>query len=256
MVNQRAVAFGVASKLNFNETTGIGVEGWWLIPSNARGSEQESLTTTVNIGTGTTPVFVTITGPAGTNWDTRPDWWFIDGRLACTPIWRNSTFLAGFRYDHFSTRLQFPSGAFGFPSPLVSGSDAGDITVNSYIPYVGLQYNAVASGGSYLTLWALFWPWVPADVKFGETFLGPVRADAGANFNKRGYFFEFFGQYDCNIYAGSSVGAFFRWNVLSGRGDINTSFAPSGLSVGDKFTFDRNTVTFGGQVSLNFDVPY
>jgi hypothetical protein len=134
---------------------------------------------------------------------------------------------------------------------LWTDDERGDVTVNSYIPYVGFEYKCKGAA-NYFCLRTIGFPWVPADVQYNETFTGPIRATANTNFNRRGYFFEFFGECGMNVYAGTSLGAFFRWNYLDGRGDINTNFAPAGTSTGDQFTFDRNTITFGGKCALPF----
>ena len=107
----RGLWLGVAEKLNVTEKCGINVEAWWLIPSTAAGTEESVVGTTTFVAVPTPGIgfFVTIPTPVSVNWNTRPDWWYIDGRLACSCGGRNFNVLAGFRYDHFSTRFETPS---------------------------------------------------------------------------------------------------------------------------------------------------
>jgi hypothetical protein len=258
----RGVWLGVAEKINFSERCGVGVEAWWLVPSTARGSEDATFTRILFIAVPSgdeefpfSLVPFTVTGPQGQSWNTFPDWWYIDGRLMAKPIWRDFDLLAGFRYDHFSTRFEFPFDPFGdIPS---SSSDRSDITVNSYIPYVGFQYNSVGSA-SNLCMRLIGFPWVPATVQHfqtGEAGAG-IRAESNGNFNRRGYFLEFFGEYSRTVFGDAGLGGWLRWNVLSGAGIINTTIRPGELSGSDTFTFTRNTIAFGAKATLNFNFPY
>ncbi len=251
----RGLWLGVAEKLNVSEKCGINVEAWWLIPSTAVGTEESQVGITQVVGQDP-PRFVTIPTAVSVNWNTRPDWWYIDGRLACSCGGRNFQYLVGFRYDHFSTRFEFPfNPTTGF---VFDPSNQADITVNSYIPYVGFEYSCMGGGTGGLCLRFIGFPWVPADVQHNET--GEVGAGARgtstANFNSGRYFLEFFGEYSRTIVGGAGIGAWFRWQDLSGRGPINTTISPGGFSVSDAFVFDRNTVAFGGKATLNFNLPF
>jgi hypothetical protein len=105
----RGLWLGVGEKLNVSERCGINVEAWWLIPSTAVGTEESVVGITQFIVTDfPAGFFITTPAAVAVNWNTRPDWWYIDGRLACSCAGRNFNVLAGFRYDHFSTRFEFP----------------------------------------------------------------------------------------------------------------------------------------------------
>ncbi len=251
----RGLWLGVADRLNFSERCGLNVEAWWLIRSSAVGSENANFSRTVFIRVGDDLVPITLTGPQGETWNTFPDWWYIDGRLACSCGGRNFSWLAGFRYDHFSTSWQFAFDPFGgIP---FSSSDRADITVNSYIPYVGFQYSCLGST-SNACLRLIGFPWVPATVQHlqsGEAGTG-TRADSNGNFGRRGYFIEIFGEYSRTVFGGAGLGVWFRWQDLSGRGNLDTTISPGGLSGSDSFTFDRNTVAFGGKATLDFNLPF
>ncbi len=252
----RGLWLGVAEKLNVGERCGINVEAWWLIPSTATGTEESVVgITTFIAGAGSSPgVFFTVPAAISINWNTRPDWWYIDGRTVFKPSGGSFGVLAGFRYDHFSTRLEFPSSPTGF---VFDPSNQADITVNSYIPYVGFEYSCMGAG-SGLCMRFIGFPWVPADVLHSETGeAGPgLRGTSTGSFNSGRYFLEFFGEYSRTVFGGAGIGAWFRWQDLSGRGPITTTINPGGFAISDAFTFDRNTVAFGGKATLNFDLPF
>jgi hypothetical protein len=234
----RGVWLGLAEKANFSNTSAIAVEAWLLLPTTGTGSEGYMNGITFQV-------------PGGLQWDAKPDWWFIDGRLLYTPLSTNSSVFAGFRYDHFSTRFERASGVFG---PVILGQ--GDVTVNSYIPYIGLEYNSRGSGNSNYLVRVLGFPWVPADVTHYQTVLPASRLESTGNFSSMGYFFEVFGEYNWTFFGGSSMGAFLRWNTLSGRGNIFETLKPGGLTASDTFSFNRNHITIGGKVALDFALPW
>ena len=124
---------GLEQKINLTETCGVDLDGWVLIPSNRRGSELEAGVATVVVGGG--PTTTTIAVPGGRTWNTRAEWWYLDAAATCafcTPF----KAIAGFRYEHFSVRFDNPSDNFGIVS---TTGDEADLTINSYLPFVGLQ---------------------------------------------------------------------------------------------------------------------
>ncbi|MEW6111055.1 MAG: hypothetical protein AB1664_02910 [Thermodesulfobacteriota bacterium] len=249
------VWLGAIQKINFNETCGVAVEGWVLIPSTAQGTESSTFSRTTVTVNGTLVTVTTTAGPSGEGWTTKPDWGYVDGRLMCK-YGSDFDFFAGFRYDHFSTRFQSPVDAF--PLGVSEGQDTADITVNAYIPYVGVQYSSMGSTSS-LILRALGFPWFGADVQHFHTGeAGPgLRSEGRSTFNERSYFFEVFGEYSYNVFGGGAdIGAFFKWNVLHGYGEINTEIPFVGFNFTDRVVFDRNTITVGGKTSWNFNLPY
>ncbi len=201
----KGIWLGLSERANFSQNSAVVLEAWLLIPTSSEAGEFYT-----TLGGAAAPVLI----PGGANWAARPDWWFIDGRFLCAPYASNFMLFAGFRYDHFSTRFESPTGA------IFAGN--ADATVNSYIPYVGGEYKARASGGGNMLIRILGFPWVPAGVQNNQTLVGGGRLESTANFTDRGYFFEVFGEYDWSIFAGSTMGAFVRWNALSGAGNIDT----------------------------------
>lgn len=245
---------GLAETVNLTQRCGVMVDGWVLIPSDRKGSEPETSLTTILVFNGETFDPVQLTSLGKREWDTRNDWWYVDGMLFCGC---SKTFqaLAGFRYEHFSTRFKNPSDAVVVPS---TPSDRLDITVNSYLPYFGAQY---ATGGSNSSLSVRFlgFPFVPANATHFETGEAgsATRIESKGNFRNGGYWWELFAEYDWNMFNGASVGAFLRWNVVHGKAKFHSELQPAHIIGQDQgATFDRNTFTFGGSLSLNFGSPW
>jgi hypothetical protein len=239
---------GLEQKINLTETCGVDLDGWVLIPSNRQGAELEAGLTTQNVGS-VAPVIITIPVPGGRTWNTRSEWWYLDAAATCafcTPL----KALAGFRYEHFSVRFDNPSDINGIAS---SADSTADLTINSYLPFVGLQ-TSVGGPASNVCVRFIGFPWAPANVTHSETGLplAGSRIDSTGNWN-RSYFWEIFAEYNRSVAANMGIGAFFRWNVLHGQTNLDATL-PAGTISSDS-AFDRNTMTFGGSFSLNFGSP-
>jgi len=185
-------------------------------------------------------------------WDTRAERYYVDGALVywCS---RRLGALAGFRYDHFSVRLKNPTDVSGFST---NPSDTADITVNSYLPYVGLQCT-VGGPVSSVKIRGIGFPLAPANVAINETGAAGIltRLESRGTF-QRGYFFEIFGEYNRSILSDASLGAFFKWTYLHGNAHLATDFLPGlGSLTSDGSGFFLDSVTFGGRISLNFGSP-
>ena len=190
--------------------------------------------------------------PGGRTWNTRTEWWYLDAAATCafcTPF----KAIAGFRYEHFSVRFDNPSDAFGL---VVNPGAEADLTINSYLPFVGLQ-TSVGGPASNVYVRFIGFPWAPGDVTHSETGVSGLglgsRIDSTRSWN-RSYFWEIFAEYNRNFAAGMGIGAFFRWNLLHGQTDLSATL-PSGLAVSSDASFDRNTMTFGGSFNLSFNTP-
>jgi hypothetical protein len=241
---------GLEQKINLTETCGLDLDGWVLIPSNRRGSEQEPTISTVIVSTSPIVVTATVPGLGSRTWNTRTEWWYLDAAATCsfcTPV----KAIAGFRYEHFSTRFDNPADIFGIVS---TTADEADLTINSYLPFVGLQTTA-GGPASNVCVRLIGFPWAPGNVTHSETGIPGIgsRIDSTRNWNNS-YFWEIFAEYNRSVAANMGFGAFFRWNVLHGQTDLSTTL-PSGIAVSSDASFDRNTMTFGGSFSLNFASP-
>lgn len=249
------VWLGLAERINLNETCGVDLDGWVLIPSNRNGGEAETVDTTIpHLSPTSTPGVFTVTFiPAAIlatrTWDTRPDWWYLDA-AATYSMSEAFRILAGFRYEHFSTNFQNPSPIFGL---VTTPDDTADATVNSYLPFVGLQSSM---GGLNLRL--IGFPIAPAQVTYGETGIFGVNSRVNSSGGwSRSYFLELFAEYSHNIASNMGIGAFFRWNYLHAQGNLDTEILPHIGSIdAPGVSFDRNTATIGGSFTLNFGSPF
>jgi hypothetical protein len=239
---------GLEQKINLNETCGIDLDGWVLIPSNRQGSEQEPITTLI---TSTTFPFTTqVPGVGNRTWNTRTEWWYLDAAAtyAFSPGFKA---LAGFRYDHFSTRFDNPTNAFGV---VLTPDDTADLTVNSYLPFVGLQTIVGGPASNVMVRWIGF-PVAPANLTFSETNANTLgtRVDSTGNWSNS-YWMEIFAEYNRNFAANMGIGAFFRWHLYHGQASLTTN--PLGFAgVSSDASFDRNAITLGGNIQLNFGSP-
>jgi hypothetical protein len=240
---------GLDQKINFNETCGLDLDGWVLIPTNRQGSEQEPTITLTTIGA-VSPVTVAVPTVGNRTWNTRTEWWYLDAAATwacCTPL----KVLAGFRYEHYSTSFDNPTDIYGVPSNL---NETADLTVNSYLPFIGLQTRIGDSGSNVLVRWIGF-PIAPANLTFSETNAVSLgnRVDSTGNWSNS-YWMEVFAEYNRNFAAGMGIGAFFRWNLYHAQASLTTN--PLGFSgVSSDASFDRNTITLGGNILLNFGSP-
>ncbi len=186
-------------------------------------------------------------------WTTNRSWGWIDGALVLgSPCGCN--LIAGFRWDSYSVRLRNPRSAN--PPLLARGTplDEADLTMNSYIPFFGVQY---CCGGPCcgLLVRVVGFPWVPGRLRYGETgFLGEgTRLEAEGNYD-RGRFLEVFSEYSRNCGSLGCFGIFARWNYL----DVTSHTNPRVLNiqVNDAGLPIRSSWTVGGKFSLNFNMPF
>jgi len=127
------------------------------------------------------------------------DWWSLDCLGKCR-ISGNLEFLAGFRYDHMSTRVNY------------SDITDDDYILNAYMPLFGLQVQQPISNGSILLRFTGA-PAVGGQLKYH--FWDNLGYAEFANFNVTGdYFMEFFADCCLNIRDGLGLGAFAKWNSL------------------------------------------
>ncbi|MBM4327402.1 MAG: hypothetical protein FJ118_09595 [Deltaproteobacteria bacterium] len=241
---------GAAKSISLGERCALGLDGWLLIPANREAIERDEFNRVI-AGGGRIRALTVTTTPVVRTWETYTDWWYADAEVGCRLSGGFMVF-GGFRYEHFSTRFKNPGIPAGTPG---SSDDNADITVNGYLPYIGVQ---LQQGGStsLVSIRALGFPYVPADVQHletGETGTG-LRTEATGAFSG-GYFVELLGEYRARVFGGPDLGAFVKYNVFHGRGNLNldvTDFPSSSSG----FAFHRESITFGGTFSLDFALPF
>jgi len=225
---------GVSNYCQCSDRVGILLSGWYLFPSG--GDAKEEYIGTVDLGI----------PRAARIWSTSKSWGWIDGALVLgDPCCMN--LIAGFRWDSFSINLKNPSNGpnFIYGTP----SDEGDLTLNSYIPLIGTQccYGGPCCG---LLVRIVGFPWVPGNLRYGETglFSTGTRLQANGNYNSA-HFLEVFSEYSRTCPGFGCLGIFARWNYLDCRSDTNQQFSGALGPI-------RTSWTIGGRVALNFDTPF
>ena len=238
----RGLWLGLAAQANLTAAIGLYADAWVIIPSN-RLSEETFSVASPFLG--------------GKTWRTNTDWWFADGALSFDSRGFGKL-LAGFRYDRFATNFKYPDN---FAGAVGLSSDRGDVTINCYLPFVGLQVDQKSPGGSQLTLRVIGFPWAGGDVKYhdsiGSGVLTEDRIELAKGLNKT-YFLEAFAEYGQAVLGSGQISVFARWNMLHGtakRIPIDDVFGGVPLVGRYQFAFDRQSWTFGGSLSLAFTIP-
>jgi hypothetical protein len=184
-------------------------------------------------------------------------YWAILEASWAHPIRSGLSMLAGFRYDCWQTSLRNPRNTTKGRWPQATDRDSVYLTVNSYLPFVG-----VMGGLGGLTLGAIGLPMYFGEAKSegAENQLGLLLLKTEVNF-KSGQFVEVFAEYllsplqsirgldvsvaifgKFNSVEAKSVGALAAYGSLQSRNPYN-------------FTFRRNLFIFGAEATLNFDLP-
>ncbi len=240
----RGLWLGLAANANLTERIGLFADSCAIVPSNQPSNED----------------YTVVGAPGSKIWNTtNADWWFADGALSYDTCGLGKV-LAGFRYDRFATNFKDPGNFVG-----ASGlsSDTGDVTINCYIPFVGVQVDQGVPGGSQLMFRVIGFPWLGGDVKYHDSIgnfdvITQDRIELAKGDNK-GYFLEAFAEYGRGVFGRGQLNVFARWNVLHGTAhripieDVLGGFPLTGQY---KFAFDRQCWTVGGSISLNFDMPF
>jgi hypothetical protein len=234
---------GLAAQTSLWGRIGLLADYWILVPTNQPSDETFSLTD----------------GSAGgKTWGTNTDWWFLDAALTCKTTGLGEL-LAGFRYDRFATNFKDPGD---FSGVIGSSADTGDVTINCYIPFVGLQVEQGAPGADRLMFRVIGFPWLGGDVTYHDsignfTLLTEDRIELEKGVGK-GYFLEAFAEYGRAVFGDGHISIFGRWNVLHGNArsiGITDVLGGTPLTGRYQFAFDRQSWTFGGSLSLAFTAP-
>ena len=167
------------------------------------------------------------------------DWWSIDGLAKCS-LTGGAEVLAGFRWDHTSTRVNY------------SDNTDDDYILNAYLPLIGMQLNKRSSNCSML-LRCVGSPWVGGRLKYhywdnlGYAEFGDFRAN-------NGYFLELFADCSMRIAGDLGVGGFVKWNYLHVKTDKQNLSGSTADPV--YWVIDVRSWTFGATLSLVFASPF
>jgi hypothetical protein len=192
-------------------------------------------------------------------------WWDIDG-MAGYDFCKDWSVVAGLRYDKLTVGLRDPVDATGRPLPISIGSAdvsiTGDVTVKTWIPYIGLQLNT----GNYKAL-LVYSPFASPEVIAPQNFLQVIRRtgelfeQAGFvwQFTKTGSFLEGYFEYNMPIRESLQLGLWARgtWTRFSGDGswdgnhidDVGATLAESLSATGTLSTYG---LSGGVAASLSF----
>jgi len=205
--------------------------GWYLFPSNS--------TATINEGVGLTQQTL-----YGASWNKTDVWWFLDGVLAFGDS--NFSALFGLRYDKFSTRYDSPTNTGG---ALIGNGANVDFISHGLIPLIGAQAG-FKNSASALNVRIIGIPTLAGDARVNFTVNDAQRLESTGNYNG-GHFLEVFAEYSRQIFVNSNLGVFMRYNTARGTSDMDTTFTglPSSPYL---FSFNRQSWTFGGLLSLSF----
>ncbi len=238
----RGLWLGLAAQGKVKNRWGFVGGGWVLVPSSA--TSQESLS-------------ILGAPPTGKNWSTRTDWWFADGALASD--YGRGRFLAGFRFDRFATNFEDPVAFSGITG---LASDRSDVTINSYIPFVGYQLLQQSPQVSRMKISIIGFPWFVADMTYHDTVGGfsallqdriELRKVAGGK-----YFLEVQAEYERAIRSRGFLGLFARWNAFhAATTRISISDVLDGTPLVGEYQFgvNRQSWTVGATFGLAFTTP-
>lgn len=222
---ERGLWLGLIASGCLSEQVSFLASGWYLVPS--RQNELE----TYDWGT------------AWRNWDTDPQWWYVDGLFA---LGKQLSLLAGLRFDRYSNKFKNPSNAVAVTS---NPNDTADVNSDGWIPLVGTQY-VYADTTTNLTVRAVGFPVLLGSFKYRESVGGANALEGSGNWTS-GYFLEIFGEYSKRIGPGM-IGVFGRWNGTKGKAVVDIQALPGAGSSDFDISFRRITWTVGGSVGLDF----
>ncbi len=229
---------GLTAEASLSQRLGLFVDGWILFAANGGADEA---------GTGSVDP---------RHWDTNTDWWFTDGAL--TYEFNNlGKFIGGLRYDRFAVNFKNPS--FGSGANLYTNADEADFTVNLYFPYIGLQLDRGTLAGNQYLFKVIGTCFVGSDVKYNETWGNVFQVPSRITGKKPtdDYFIEAFGEMNRSLFGSANIGLFGRWNLVH---STKSEFRLDETAVGDlthlaanyRFSFHRESLTFGGNLIWNF----
>ncbi|MEW6531657.1 MAG: hypothetical protein AB1473_12520 [Thermodesulfobacteriota bacterium] len=166
------------------------------------------------------------------------DWLSLDG-LAKGRICRGVEILAGFRWDHTSTRVEY------------SDDTRDDYVLNAYLPLIGLQIRQQYRNSCMLFRF-VGTPLVRGQLRY-HSWDGRGYAEFGDFDVSGGSFAELLAEYSLKFSDGLSLGAFVKWNALRANTDVQRL---EGLTTDPvSWVVDIRSWTVGGSLSLGFFSP-
>ncbi|MGO9567334.1 MAG: hypothetical protein ACLP5H_07330 [Desulfomonilaceae bacterium] len=187
-------------------------------------------------------------GAAKREWSPDIQWWELDSALTYR-LSQGVFGLAGFRWSSFVVDFGQATNQQNFST----SPDQAQLSVNAYIPYLGLELQADPNCNSSFKAAFLGFPALPSDAEFQETFTptGEVYTRfSGKTDYKSGYFLEGLAEASMRM-AACSLGAFVRFDAI--HTDRTRNFiGPDGSGRSADIQFDRRNWIFGGKIGFVF----
>jgi hypothetical protein len=197
-----------------------------------------------------------LTGSAGgtllaRKWDADTYYTTVEG-LWAYPVLTGWSALAGFRWIYWQT-----SYTNSYDITLGSLTDTGDVTINGYVPFVGIM---TKRGG--FTIGAVGIPTTVGTVEHKESVLGSTNRLVVTGDLSGGYFAEIFAEYGIPAYDAMGVMADFSifckvsWLHATSTVTMQDLSTAGGFATPRDFDFilDRNLLFLGAKTTLNFDL--
>jgi hypothetical protein len=164
----------------------------------------------------------------------------------------------GFRFDSFQTNFFSPSSGLSSPGP---STDTADISLNAYIPCLGLVYSSITQGGGPLfQIGVVGFPVLMGSVDYRETifsgvFIANQQAGGfqGSNTIGKGYYLNAFADLSLATMNCIQLGAYFKYDILNANANVDLGNRNNSLpDVNYAFDFYRSVWNVGGRVSISF----
>ncbi len=201
-------------------------------------------------------ILVSSTGQAvERTWLSDTQWWNLQMFLTYD-FGPGITAIAGFRYESFQTNFTSPSAeVFGG----TTFEDTSNLTVNSYIPFLGLAAAATLPRvGLNAEFGVIGFPTVMGSVDFvetglftilGQTIEGIPVSDGFDN----GFFLEGFAEATVPLAYGVRTGAFVKFSTVQAESNVNVGARHANIpNVDYDADFSRKSWVLGGFASLDF----
>lgn len=230
---------GVSQLMGLNSGLCFNASGWCLVPSTAESDE----------------TFSDGFNHMDNRWNTDTHWWFVDGVLSLNAP-AGFSFLAGLRYEQYTTRFSDPERASGIG--ILFPWATADVISESWIPLIGAEMRSPSSLGG-LVVRVIGFPALLGSLKYNETQpnITPVRRLEASGSWSKGYFVEFFSEYSKRLGFGD-VGLFAKWNAFQGKSRstvdyVDNFYVPTHEQ--PDLTLSRCWWTLGGSFTMNFSLP-
>ncbi len=190
-------------------------------------------------------------------------WGRVDGAAFCE-VFRTDDcnfgflILGGFRWDYFEQKV---TGDVADANGTGVGTFKDDLTVNSYLPYLGGQFSYTTCASSANVRFIVS-PGLWGDMKLDNTNLPVIGAGHLKAPFQWGNFWELYAVYSLGLFDSVEAGAYFDWTFLELVSEARSNtFATSAaallpaptISTLERIHLHRNTWSVGGTLRFSLD---